>query len=296
MFKKGLVITNAFTLWKETGAMVGRFSDEFKPYGVKIDHLTNSSLVAYVGSNGEVKTNINGYDFIIYLDKDYYVSSLLEKAGYHLFNSSAAVHICDDKMLTHVVLSNNGIRMPKTISYPLRFGPGNDKEFLDKVIKELGFPMIVKNCFGSLGEQVHLIKDTENFYGICKTLEDVPHIFQEFIGSSFGTDLRVALVGGKAIANMKREAQTKDEFRSNIETGGIGHMIPFPPEFKEMAEKVSKIIGLDYCGLDLLFGPNGKPILCEVNSNAYFGPIEKYSGVNVASYYAKHIYSTIYKK
>lgn len=295
MLNKGLVITNAFTLWKETGAMVGRFETEFKPYGISIDHLTNSSLVAYIDSNGAVKVNIPSYDFIIYLDKDYYVSSLIEKAGFHLFNSSEAVHICDDKMLTHAVLANEGIAMPKTISYPLRFGPGDDKKFLDKVIKELGFPMIVKNCFGSLGEQVHLVKDPETFYGLSKELENVPHIFQEFIASSFGTDLRVALVGGKAVANMKREAQTKEEFRSNIETGGIGHMIPFPPEFKECAEKVAKIIGLDYCGLDLLFGENGHPILCEVNSNAYFGPIEKYSGVNVAKYYAQHIFNSIYK-
>ena len=132
MLNRGSVITNAFTLWKETGAMVGRFETELKPYGIKIDHLANSSPVTFVDSNGAVKVNIPSYDFMTNFDKDCYVSSLLEKAGFHLFNSSEVIHIHDDKMLIHVVSAGRGITLPKTISCPHQSDNGDNRG------KELG--------------------------------------------------------------------------------------------------------------------------------------------------------------
>jgi gamma-F420-2:alpha-L-glutamate ligase len=60
-----------------------------------------------------------------------------------------------------------------------------------------------------------------------------------------------------------------------------------------MAEKAASILGLDYCGVDVLIGPKGEPILCEVNSNAFIEGIEKVTGVNVASAYAHHIEKSI---
>ena len=52
-------------------------------------------------------------------------------------------------------------------------------------------------------------------------------------------------------------------------------------------------MGLDYCGVDLLYGDNNEPIVCEVNSHAFFGGIEKVTGVNVAKAYAKYILNKI---
>jgi gamma-F420-2:alpha-L-glutamate ligase len=127
-------------------------------------------------------------------------------------------------------------------------------------------------------------------------IRDIPHLYQEYIPSTFGTDLRVVLVNHKVVAAMKRVAQTKDEFRSNIETGGVGLEVEVPEAYAKVAIKATEVMDLDYCGLDLLFGPNGEPILCEVNSNAYFGPIEKYSGKNVAKPYTEHVIEEIYGK
>lgn len=61
-----------------------------------------------------------------------------------------------------------------------------------------------------------------------------------------------------------------------------------------LCKKVSDILNLDYWGIDILFGPNGYPI-CEVNSNAFFGGIEKVTDKNVAKAYSEYIYSQIYK-
>ncbi|MEG2116932.1 MAG: RimK family alpha-L-glutamate ligase, partial [Clostridia bacterium] len=64
-------------------------------------------------------------------------------------------------------------------------------------------------------------------------------------------------------------------------------------QFIQISEKVAEILDLDYCGIDLLFGENGEPIVCEVNSNAFFGGIETVTHLNVAKRYAEYIYNLI---
>ncbi len=294
MNRRGLVVSNAFTIWPEFFHMVERLKSEFSRYDVRIEHLRNDEVLAFIDGSGNAITNLNKYDFIIYFDKDYHIARLLELAGFRLFNNAEAIRVCDSKMLTHLTLTNQGIKMPKTINYPLRYGPGSDDNFHHHVIEELGFPHVIKHYFGSLGEQVYLVNNKQEFDSITKKLVDIPHLYQEFIGSSFGKDLRIVVVGHQIVAAMERNAQNQGEFRSNIETGGIGLQIEIPPSFAEVAIKVSKILNLDYCGLDLLYGSEGQPILLEVNASAYFSPIEKYSKKDVAGRYVKYIVDTIY--
>ena len=61
-----------------------------------------------------------------------------------------------------------------------------------------------------------------------------------------------------------------------------------PDEYLKVAEKCASILGLDYCGVDILEGPNGEPIVSEVNSNAFYEGIEKTTGVNVAGCYVDY--------
>jgi glutathione synthase/RimK-type ligase-like ATP-grasp enzyme len=70
--------------------------------------------------------------------------------------------------------------------------------------------------------------------------------------------------------------------------------LTIPDEFIHAAERVAAILKLDYCGVDLLEGPNQEPVLCEVNSNAFIQGIEQVTKHNVAEDYAKYIYKVIY--
>lgn len=295
MFNKGLIITNAFARFEETLVMVNRLKVEFSYFKIDIDHITNDHVVAYIDVNGQAKTTLKGYDFIIYMDKDYYIASLLEKCGFILFNSAEAVRICDNKMLTHLTLTNKGIKMPITINYPLTYTNGDRKEFLKRVIETIGFPLIVKNSYGSLGEQVHLVHNEEELEEISSKLHFTQHIYQQYINTSFGKDLRIVLVNKKVVASMQRVAQNEGEFRSNIETGGLGFIVEVPQDFAQLAIKTATALNIDYCGLDILYGENNQPILLEVNANAFFSPIEKFSKTNVAKPYVNHIISTIYQ-
>ena len=54
-------------------------------------------------------------------------------------------------------------------------------------------------------------------------------------------------------------------------------------------------MNLDFAGVDILFGENDEPILCEVNSNAHFKNILDCTGVNVAQCILDYIIGDIKK-
>ena len=161
MFKKGLIITNAFKVWDSVHHMVKRLQEEFKTFGIEMDVKSNSEILVYIDKTGNIKSKELPYDFIVFLDKDYYISTMLEKAGYRLFNKAESIRYCDDKMLTHLMLANHNIKMPITIPFPLKYAEGSKEEFLNNVMNILSFPFIVKEVYGSLGEQVYLVHNKE---------------------------------------------------------------------------------------------------------------------------------------
>ena len=285
---KGVILTNAYKDIPQTRSQCARLKEELEKLHVSIDIMRNDFFAANITSGGEIASKLSGYDFCIYLDKDKYISYMLEKAGIRLFNSARAIELCDDKMTTALALSNSGIPIPKTLPGLLCYdesAPLNEQA-LRIVEEELGYPVIVKSSFGSMGTGVFKAENFEQLKGAASALKMQPHLFQQYIAESAGRDIRVIVIGGKAVAAMERISG--GDFRSNIAIGGRGLKIDMPVQVKEMAEKAAALLNLDYCGADILFGKEGF-YLCEVNSNAFFDGIEAATGVNIAKLYANHI-------
>ena len=286
--KKVLIVINGYGLAAGIEHQVSRLKEEFSKRDIEVEIIKNTRVFSYI-FEGNVKVNLPKCDFILYLDKDRYVSELLEKAGYKIYNSSESIVKCDDKMLTHICLSNNGIKMPTTISSTLCYTDNGSRDNLEIVIEKIKFPMIVKEVYGSLGKQVYLANNYEELLELENKLIHVPHIYQEFISSSKGKDYRVIVIGGKAVASMKRE--NPNSYLSNLSKGGAASKVNLPKQYLEVAEKCASILGLDYCGVDILEGPSGEPIVSEVNSNAFYEGIEKTTHVNVAGCYVDYLLS-----
>lgn len=291
--KKGLIIINSYYDLPSYLNQAYRMKEELSALGVTADILRSSELSVSV-KDGKTVTGAEGYDFCVYLDKDKYVSSALEKHGMRLFNTHSAVLACDDKMTTYLTLADNGIPIPDTISGLLCYRPEKQvtKETLDKIESSFGYPLIAKESFGSLGKGVYKIDDRQKLERIAEKLKLRPHLFQRYVSTSYGTDLRVTVIGGKVIAAMQR--RSNGDFRSNLELGGTGEKITPDDRLISLSEKVAEVLHLDYCGIDWLFGENGDYVLCEVNSNAFFGGIERVTGINVGKAYAKHIIKIVY--
>ena len=290
---KGIILLNYYSPPQGCINQAERLSAELAARGVETDILPNAISMRGIASDGVGFSRFGDCDFCIYLDKDKYASEILERAGVRLFNSHRAIRVCDDKAETHIALSGAGIPMPRTLPGLLCYDQSRplSNEALLEVEREFGYPLIIKSCFGSLGKGVYKADSRDELSAVMRELQFSPHLFQEFIASSVGRDIRVILIGGRAIAAMKRSSET--DFRSNIELGGVGEPIELPQSFREVAERSATVLGLDYCGLDLMFAPDGSPILCEVNSNAFFAGIERVTGINVAAQYAEYIISQI---
>lgn len=228
-------------------------------------------------------------DFVLFWDKDLYLARQLEMMGIRLFNSARAIEICDDKCLTYQVLSNHNIPIPKTIIAPkiYQWSGVRDYSFFEHVIEELGFPMVIKEAFGSFGSQVYLVHNKQEFIDKIAEINDKPFLFQQYIRSSHGVDLRLQVVGKEVVASMKRVSE--NDFRAN---NGVG-ATPYPHnptvEQAELAIKCAELVGCDFAGVDLLFGEHGEPILCEVNSNAHIMNLHKCTGINAADYMMAYI-------
>lgn len=288
--KKCAIITNGYFLGESTLHQLNSLTRELKALDITADEVKGNDALAYIDGE-DAKSTFPRYDFAVYLNKDIHTAKMLESTGLRLFNSARAIELCDDKMLTYISLAGKGVNMPYTISSPLMYRLPQKDDFAKIVEEKIGYPVVVKEVYGSMGSGVHLARNFEELSSLREKLRLVPHLYQKFIGKG-GEDKRVIVIGGKIIAAMKRV--NENDFRSNIAQGGKGFKIDLSEEEAEMAVKVNKALGLDYCGVDILTGTDGKAYFCEANSNAFFKGIEETTGVNVAAAYAKHIESEVY--
>ena len=284
---KGIVLLNAYTKSAGANRQASRIAEELNALGVQTEMRLNGAFDADIFSS-RVRL-AQKPDFVVYLDKDKYLSRLWEKEGVRLFNSAEGVEVCDDKMLTYIALANGGVEIPDTLPAPLCYSPdARVREEYCRVVEErLGYPLVVKKSFGSWGMDVNLIQNFAELTKIAEEYKLFPHLYQKYIAAKRGEDTRVLVIGGKAVAAMRR--RNDGDFRSNIELGGRGYPAEITKSYREISERAARLLSLDYCGIDLLEGEDGRPIVCEVNSNAFFNEAEKVTGVNIAGAYAAHI-------
>ena len=283
---RGIVLVNAYIRAEGAFRQAERMREELAARGLEARIEKNGGFLCSIEGGEAVLSE--PLDFCVYLDKDKYLSRMLEKCGVRLFNSARAVELCDDKMLTCLALAGQGIPMPKTLPGILCYRP--EKHVFSaaaaRVEAAFSYPIVVKLSYGSLGRGERLVHDRSELLAAMEEVRLQPHLFQEFVAESAGRDLRVVVVGEKVLGGMMRVSD--GDFRSNLGCGG--HAVPHPVDdtVRALSLKIARILHLDYCGIDYLFGKDG-PVVCEVNSNAFFGGFERVTGVNVAKEYVDHI-------
>lgn len=288
---KGILVVNGFLMTDRFKVLYDLLVEAFNNKGIPLKLVTNDQIITSLDEDFSLDC-----DFIIFWDKDIILGERLEKAGYKLFNSIESIKNCDDKVLTCLKLKEHNLPIPETIIAPFTFEniPYNRFEFVDRVINKLGLPLIIKENKGSFGAQVYLANTKEDVFSIIEKTKTKPIHFQKFISSSRSKDVRIEVVGGKVLGAVKRE--NPNDFRSNVLAGGSMTKFDAPIEFIEVAEKASLALGLDFGGIDIMFGPNNEPIICEVNSNCHFNTFYKTTGINLASKIADYVIDKLNNK
>lgn len=221
-------------------------------------------------------------DFVVFLDKDILLAQFLKNAGIAVFNDPAVIETCDNKAKQYLQLAHHDIPMPETIIAPKVYPAFTiqDSGYYKQVLERLGLPMIIKEGHGSFGMKVYLIETEQQFYDKTEALRGVDYVFQQFIASSHGRDIRVNIVGGEIVAAMYRHSET--DFRANITNGGVATEVVLTEAQQALAIRAAQAVGAEFAGVDLLFGPNDEPLVCEVNAAAHIRNIYNVTGINVA--------------
>jgi len=197
----------------------------------------------------------------------------LENAGFRCVNGARGTRIANDKLETARLAHSLGIPTPETRA--AEDGTG-----------ALGFPLVVKPRFGSRGRGVKLAENAEAARSYADSLAraGIPAIYQAYVASSRGRDLRAFFAGDRIIALAEREAPGKG-LVSNAAKGGtmVASAFPHPREPWERATfDLAGAAGLRYGTADFLFTVGGGLTLCEINAAPGFEALEKACGIDAA--------------
>lgn len=148
------------------------------------------------------------------------------------------------------------------------------------LVTQLDTPFVAKGLESSMGREVMLIQNERDYSLLSKEYSiDKEWLFEEFISQSYGKDLRLFCIRGKAIACMMRKS--KMDFRANVALGATVEGIIIEASLQRIAEDIYKQTRLDFVGIDLLFGKE-KYYLCEINVMPGLEGIEHATGINIA--------------
>jgi ribosomal protein S6--L-glutamate ligase len=185
----------------------------------------------------------------------------LEAASLPCVNSSASLEVSRDKVRTFQVLARVGVAIPRTVVI------GGEAP-LEQVVEPLGpAPWIVKLPVSTQGVGVARADSIESLRSTIDMLRGLGQrvVVQHYVREASGTDVRVLVVGGRAIAAMRRRARS-GEVRSNLHRGGTSEEVDLTPAVSSLAEEAARVVGLQVAGVDLL--PSGEgPVVCEVNGS-----------------------------
>lgn len=224
---------------------------------------------------------INKFDAIIPRigsSNTYYGSSVVRQfEAQEVFSVSTADGILHtrDKWICSQILVQSKIPIPKTVF-------ASFFEYEEQIDSFNGKPIIIKLLEGTHGEGVILTESVQNTLSTIETLNasGIKFVLQEYIEESNGSDIRVIVVDGVAVAAMKRKSKAGD-FRSNLHKGGSSEVIELTDMEEKVAIKSAKAMGLGFCGVDILQSKRG-PLVLEINSSPGLEGIESTTGKNIS--------------
>ncbi|HJU33267.1 MAG TPA: 30S ribosomal protein S6--L-glutamate ligase [Hyphomicrobiaceae bacterium] len=200
-----------------------------------------------------------------------------EVQGVFPLNESVAIGRSRDKLRALQLLAREGIGLPVTA---FAHGPRRAED----VIKEVGgTPCVIKLLEGTQGRGVILAETAASAKSIIEAFSaaNTNILVQEYIREAAGNDIRVLVIGGRAVASMMRSC-TSGEFRANLHRGGKAMPVVITDEEQRTAVRSAEVLGLNVAGVDLLRSRRG-PVVVEVNSSPGIEGMESASGVDVAA-------------
>jgi len=168
-----------------------------------------------------------------------------------------------------------GLPVPETV---LVSNPVDESE-LREAIERVGPPVVVKPTSATRGVGVAKVGDVESALGVADYLELV-HDFaatgdRSFLVQAFvpdARDVRVMTIDGEYAGAVERRSEG---WRHNVHRGAEAVPIDLAADYRDLAESVASVLGIDVLGVDLLVGAEAA-VVSETNARPTIDDAEKY--------------------
>lgn len=156
----------------------------------------------------------------------------------------------------------------------------NGAESFEEIISHVGCPFVAKGLESSMGQEIFLVSSSEEWLDATRRYPaDKEWLCETQIKESYGRDLRLYSIRGEVLGAMVRSSSA--DFRANVALGASVTPYPVTEEIRRFAEEIYEKTGLDFAGIDLLFGKDTM-YFCEVNVMPGIEGMETATGKNVA--------------
>jgi RimK family alpha-L-glutamate ligase len=207
----------------------------------------------------------------------------LEHLGVRVVNSASAIERTVDKYYTSFLLSDVGIPTPRTmVTEDFETAMAACREMKDVILKPL---------FGSEGKGMVRAADEETAYRVLRAweLNRCIYYIQEYL-PHFQEDIRAFVIGDEVVAAMLRRGSG---WKTNFSQGAAVQPVELSEEMRELSLKATRVIGLDYAGVDLMKAEDGRTYVVEINSIPGWRGLQKTTTRNVAGRIIDHVLSEI---
>ncbi len=269
-----------------------RLLKAFRSRGHRVKPVIVSELNALIGENGSIEIwgcgprpctpdavivrGLGAVDTPEMLLSKLTLLALFEKAGALVVNPWLPILVARNKMLTTLYLLEAGLHVPASLLAE-SLGP------VLRTAKSWG-RLVIKPLSGSLGLGSFLAESLDQAYLAASLFLATRHpvYAQKYIPKAGDADIRVFVVGDRAVAAAKRVA-APGEWRTNIARGGRAEPIELYDELERIAVKASKSLGLYYAGIDIAIERDtGRHYVLEVNAMPNWLGLYRATGVDPA--------------
>nr|WP_308404016.1 RimK family alpha-L-glutamate ligase [Streptomyces sudanensis] len=219
-----------------------------------------------------------------------YAAHALEAAGATVVNSARATELCGDKWRTSAALVEAGLPTP-------RAALGLTGEAALTALETIGYPAVVKPLQGSWGRLVAALPDRRTAETVLEYVAALPSpqarivYLQEWIAKP-GRDIRVAVVGGEALAATYRRSE---DWRTNVARGAVSELCTLTPDIAKLAVMAAQAVEAEIAGVDLIEDETGEVLVLEVNHGIEFSGLQQALGdaVSVADRIVDHLLTKV---
>ncbi|SAL05136.1 Ribosomal protein S6 modification protein [Caballeronia calidae] len=198
----------------------------------------------------------------------------LRESGVPVYNDARAIERSVDKSMTSFLLNRYGVPTPATWA-------GESAAFAQRVLMReaaAGREVVMKPLFGSQGKGLQ--KPGVSLPSL-EPFSQVAYLQRYVDAGEPGFDWRVLVIGGEAVAAMKRVGG--EDWIHNFARGARCERAELTPALAEIAVRATEALGLDYAGVDLIPSDGGRPVVLEVNGVAAWRGLQSVTSRDIAT-------------